>query len=575
MTLTLTYPQGGEAFAPGESIVIRWDAFGDEDDFMLEYSNDNGQNWSVINESINGDRRYYNWNTSTEITGNGLIRISRNGYTHTSESTFTIMDIIQDIEFISSCPNSATLQWEPITSAEYYNIYMLGEKYMELVGTTTADTIEIDGVNSEEEYWFSVQAVAPETTIGRRSIAENKSSGIWNCVLNKDIAVLDVISPPLGVIYDCQDYSNIPVKIEIINAGLEAISNIPVFYQFENGALESEVFNGTLEPGESIIYEFNSTINMPSVSIYDFATWIEVPEDQNSLNDMVEGKSKLKTAQEMPVFQTVNFDEFDPCSFEPECEDVTCYIDNKWFNLQNNVNDQIDWRLLNGITPTQNTGPIGDHTTGTIEGNFLYLEASGECYNKKAILTTPCIDLGSLSNPGMSFWFNMNGTDMGTLHIDVISDGELIKDVIQPIIGDYGSEWTHAVAYFADFAGEVINVRFRGYTGDGELSDMAIDDITITEMTSIETNSHFNSDINIFPNPSNGIFTVTFSDETKNDIKLKVYDPLGRIIISDHINPELSGNNSFEIDLSQYSKGIYYLFVKNGDSISKDKIIKY
>jgi hypothetical protein len=38
------------------------------------------------------------------------------------------------------------------------------------------------------------------------------------------------------------------------------------------------------------------------------------------------------------------------------------------------MDDKIDWRALNGITPTSNTGPIGDHTLGTIEGVFLYLE---------------------------------------------------------------------------------------------------------------------------------------------------------------------------------------------------------
>ncbi|MEZ5146152.1 MAG: hypothetical protein R2759_03420 [Bacteroidales bacterium] len=53
---------------------------------------------------------------------------------------------------------------------------------------------------------------------------------------------------------------------------------------------------------------------------------------------------------------------------------------------------------------------------------------------------------------------------MGSLHIDVISDGMLYKDVIVPISGDQGQGWKEAFAFFADFAGKEINVRFRGYT---------------------------------------------------------------------------------------------------------------
>ncbi|MCD4683921.1 MAG: S8 family serine peptidase [Bacteroidales bacterium] len=573
--VTLTYPQGGEVFAPGESIVIRWDAQGTADNFILEYSDDSGQNWTVINDNIAGNLRYYNWSLPSNITGEGLVKVSRNGYNHESEETFSIMQIIQDIEFIRSCPNSVTIGWDPIASAEYYNVYQLGEKYMEMVGTTTADTIEIDGVNFEDEHWFSVQAVGANDIKGRRSIAEKKSTGVWNCIFNKDIAVMDIISPPIGVLFSCQDFSDLNVKMEIKNSGMEAITNIPVYYQFENGTVESETYNGTLQPGETIIYEFSSSVSLPSNGIYEISAWIEVPEDENAYNDIVEGVCKLKSEQTMPVFTNIDFDEFNPCSYEPECEDIACYIDNKWYNLQNNLNDQIDWRLLNGITPTANTGPVGDHTTGTIEGNFLYLEPSGECYNKKAILMSPCIDLGNLSNPGMSFWFNMYGADMGSLHIDVISNGELIKDVILPITGNYGNQWKHGVAYFADWADQEINVRFRGYTGNGELSDMAIDDIMITEMTNIESLGNSEKNINIYPNPSNGLFTITFSDEIQNDLSIQVFDPLGRAIISEKINSEISNSNSYIIDLSQFSNGIYYLFIKNGDMITKEKIIKF
>ncbi len=401
--ITLTYPQGGESFPPGESVTIRWDAYGTNDNFSIDYSIDNGVGWTNINDNISGSLRYYNWALPAIITGEAKIKISRNGISDMSVETFSIMEEVEEIDFVRSCPNSVLIGWDPVDDAVSYDVYMLGDKYMEIVGSTTVDSIFIDDVNSEEENWFSIRAIGPDNAIGRRSIAELKQTGIWNCQYNKDLAVSDIIAPPTGVLYDCQDYSDSEVKVEISNPGLETMSDISLYFQFENEPIVNETYTGTLEPGEKIIYAFNSGISLNSTGVYELTVWIEQPEDENTFNNIIEGVLDLKPAQTIPNFELTHFDEFDVCGYEPDCEDFTCYIDNKWYNLQNNVNDNIDWRLLNGITPTPNTGPIGDHTTGTIEGNFLYLEASIVCFNKIAILMSPCFDLSSLSNPGMEF----------------------------------------------------------------------------------------------------------------------------------------------------------------------------
>lgn len=38
--------------------------------------------------------------------------------------------------------------------------------------------------------------------------------------------------------------------------------------------------------------------------------------------------------------------------------------------------DVFDWTLIQGPTPTFNTGPWKDHTLGTISGHYLYIESS-------------------------------------------------------------------------------------------------------------------------------------------------------------------------------------------------------
>lgn len=572
--VVVTYPIGGESFPIGQAITVRWDAIGDTDPFTFEYSLDNGANWMLVSSNINADQRYYNWNAPSEISGSALIRISRNGMSGTSEETFSVMGVPQSLWVDRSCPNSVLLRWDALENAISYDVYQLGEKYMEIVASTTADSLEIDGLNYEETYWFSVRAIGPGNAIGRRVIAEEKQPGVWNCLFSKDLELSDIISPPLGVLFDCQDYSNIPVRIEITNRGQESMNNITAYYQFENGAQISESIPGPILPGQKIIHEFGSSISLPTTSFYALQAWIETSDDENSSNDLLVGDCKLKTSQSFNLNTTMTFDEFNSVGFTPDCEITTCYINSKWFNLQNTMNDDIDWRLLNGITPTGNTGPIGDHTTGTVSGKFLYLEATGDCYNQKAILNSPCFDLNTLTNPGMLFWFNMYGADMGSLHIDVISDGQLFKDVVDPLVGDFGAGWHEGHAYFQQFAGKIINIRFRGYTGNGELSDLAIDDIMVTEMTGINNSEQEN--IRVFPNPSTGIYNLSVGKNENSLISLKVMDLMGReILVKDFSAVSKNEIINYQLDLSQFNNGTYLLIIQTKRNNYIKKLMKF
>ena len=572
--INLTYPIGGESFDPSEFVMVRWDAFGDTNPFTVEYSIDGGSTWIVANSNINSSLRYYSWNVPSDITSNALIRVSRDGISDTSPAPFNIMNVPTNLQFARSCPESVLFTWDPVAGAVSYDVFQLGDKYMEVIGSTTADSLLIEGINYDEEYFFSVRAVGANNATGRRAIAKLKEPGIWNCLFNKDLALTDIISPPTGVLYQCQDYSDITVRVEITNKGQTDIQNITAFYQFESGSVISENVPGTIAPGESIIHEFGSSVSLPSVSNYDLTAWIETPGDENIANDMIEGVCKLKVSQYMDNFVTETFDSFNSCGYVPDCENVNCYINVKWFNLQNNVNDDIDWRVLNGITPTSNTGPTGDHTTGTISGNFLYIEPSGECYNKKAILNSPCVNLAGLSNPGFTFWFNMYGEEMGSLHVDIISNGVLMKDIIPPFTGNWGNEWHEAFIYLSEFSGENIQVRFRGYTSDGELGDIALDDFTVTEMTNVSP-STAKQGVHIFPNPSNGEYTIKLTNPLLSAGKLNIMDVTGRLVYSSEFDASTLQEQSHTLDISNLKNGLYYLIIDSGNIKIKEKLLKY
>lgn len=165
---------------------------------------------------------------------------------------------------------------------------------------------------------------------------------------------------------------------------------------------------------------------------------------------------------------------------------------------ENATDDQMDWTVDANGTSSANTGPSGDHTTGT--GNYLYTETSGFT-NLTAHLLSPCLDLSFLTVPQVRFWYHMYGATMGSLHIDVFdfATGNWTLDVSAPLVGQQqtanNDPWLQKVVDLSAF-GTQIRVRLRAITGTSFTSDMAIDDFFVGNAP--------NYFVNLVPNTLNG-----------------------------------------------------------------------
>ncbi len=172
-----------------------------------------------------------------------------------------------------------------------------------------------------------------------------------------------------------------------------------------------------------------------------------------------------------------NFDEWAVSSPEMSCTaDGTVDLDDCWVNVSG---DDIDWDVLNTYTPSGETGPHEDHTTGA--GTYLYTESSN-CFNHTGLITSPVFDLSSLTNPELHFWYHMYGAEMGTLSVQASTDGGNSWSAdLWSMTGDQGNQWNEAVISLSSYAGETnVMFRFTGATGDNWHSDMAIDDFSVS-----------------------------------------------------------------------------------------------
>jgi hypothetical protein len=76
--------------------------------------------------------------------------------------------------------------------------------------------------------------------------------------------------------------------------------------------------------------------------------------------------------------------------------------------------------------------------------------------------------------------------------------------------------------------------------------------------------------IDIYPNPSSGLFTVEFKKVLDNNSNIIIVNSIGDIIFFEELN---IGESSKQINLSEFPKGIYLIELQTEVGIYKNKII--
>ncbi len=559
--VVLTYPYGGEKLVPGAEEMIRWDAPGNEGVFVLEYSLDNGDTWQMIKNDVSGSIRYYNWVVPSAITSEAWLRISRDESVSQTNAPMTIIPVPAGLQVNWACANALHLSWNEVFGASGYTIYKLGEKFMEPIGTTWTNSFIVQGVSSSQIHWFSIAAHTPDGAVGQRAIAIQKSAGTFNCY-NVDALMLDVPSVTWGLFQSCMELTSLGVTIKMKNYGLEPITNPEFRFQLNEGDEISEVYQGTIMPDSVLNYTFAGNIDISQIGSYALKSSIVYAPDQNPANNELITNFEVIEGVSMTPGTMQNVDAFELCLPAPICELYSCNLADGWVNLTNQVLDDVDWRTWRGGTYSFETGPSADHTTGTPLGQYLYLEPSVGCYFKEAILSLPCIDLTNGISPALSLWYHAYGSDMGRLHIDLFDGTEIIRDIVQPVVGNQGNEWHELVVDLSPWNGMVIGLRLRGYTGSGEKSDLAIDDITITDITAVSDIQTTDSKLQVYPNPGKGVFNLNINDIVSGDYQIIVTDISGKNVHNENVKVT-DGQLTKSLDLTRLTAGVYLLEVKS------------
>lgn len=566
--VVLTYPIGGEGFDPSVDEKIRWDAYGNSGTFTLEYSTNNGSTWSNIASGINASQRYYDWNVPNVVTGQALVRVTRGASTSQSHQAFSIIRVPTGLNVNRACPDSMEVTWNAVSGATGYEVSVLGNKYMDSVGTAIGTNSLVIYAPSNTDRWWSVKALGPNNCVGRRANAVYQSSGVFNCILPVDAAISN-LAPGNGFqLTSCMSGAS-TVSISVTNNGQSPLSNIPVHYIFNGGTPVNEVVPGPIGVGATVSYVFAASIS-PNAGANTLSVWNSLSSDGNSYNDSLYAQFTYSNAAPQSIPWTENFETFANCGTDSDCGATICNLTNGCVNETSGAADDIDWRVdLNG-TPSQNTGPSIDFDPGINVGKYLYTEASGGCEGQVASLVTPCIDLTNATAAALSFGYNMYGVEMGELHVDIFANGVWTNDITAVISGNQGTNWQQRLEPLTPYLGSVVNFRFRGITGNGYRSDMAIDGISVTGTVGDQEITDAFSNVILYPNPAKHELNLTGLNGY-DQVNIQVFNAVGQLVVEQN---QLNGNALITMGIKDLTKGVYLVKVLAGGQIITKRFIK-
>ncbi len=533
--IVLTYPMGGESFEPADAEIIRWDAYGNGGQFMIEMSANAGSTWQSI-ATVPGAQRQYQWTPGAALNGQRLLfRVVRGTIEGRTTAAVSVQSPPRNLRVTRVCPDSAMLEWNSVTDAVRYDIFRLGATSMDSIGSARQPQFAVPGTNPQVEDWLSVRAVMANGARSRRAIAIRRAPGTSNCTLAFDGEVVRLVSPPSGFVTVCGAPRPTAVTVELRNAGAQPLPGAQIFYRVGAGPVVTDSLTSILAPGAVLQYTFSVPAILPAAGSTQLRVWARFGNDGNRYNDSARANLTIVTGTVATLPLTETMDSWRVCSTASNCETTVCGLSGGWLNAANGAGDDIDWRVNAGLTPSANTGPDVDHTLGTAAGHYLYLEPSGNCFGKVAVLTSPCLNLAADSlAQDFTFWYHAFGVHTGELHVDIVPDsGASVVDVIPAIIGDQGNQWRQARISLAPFRGRTVIVKLRGITGVDFASDIALDDFAVTPavVQGLRADAQaFANRLALAPNPTSGTVRFSRPDLTDGPLVLTLLDVQGRTI---------------------------------------------
>src|SRR4030095_4440463 len=154
--------------------VLRWGSTYSNTTAQLEYSLDNGTTWQSVDDAVDLKSGYCKWIPPDSFV-TAILRMNF-GSQHYSSDTFTISRRF-DVNVGYNCDDSFMLYWNKIPAINSYQVYDLGDKYMEPL-IITADTVIVLSKQTNTSLHYAVAPLINTKTAVRSYAYDYTQQGV-------------------------------------------------------------------------------------------------------------------------------------------------------------------------------------------------------------------------------------------------------------------------------------------------------------------------------------------------------------------------------------------------------------
>lgn len=276
--ITLKNPATGTAVAANDALNVYWDASDDANTFTLEYSDNNGTSWNVIDNNIPSGSKFYTWNVPNISTAQALLRLKRNNTSIQSVSGNFVINPQPVLQLdATQCPGYFSFSWNAIANATSYQILHKIGNDLQPIDTVTNTNYLLSGLPLNTLQYVAVAPII-NGQIGYRSKALRRLPNDGSCntsTFNNDLMIENITAPQSGRKFTSTELSvNENLVVSLRNLGQLSVANFKVSYTVNNGAWQSQTYTTTI-PGNTTISQPVSNIDLAAIGTYQVTVAVE------------------------------------------------------------------------------------------------------------------------------------------------------------------------------------------------------------------------------------------------------------------------------------------------------------
>ncbi len=256
------HPTGADFLEAAKEGILRWETnFAGASD--IEYSFPSSNTWLPITHITDFSKNYFKWIVPDTIAL-CLLRM-KIGTSYFYSDTFLITSLLNPkVGFV--CNDTVLLYWNKLRIVNAYEVYELGEKYMEPL-IQVSDTSVLLPVEKLTSKYFSVAPILTNGFVGAKSYAFNYSLQGTGCYIRNFLAELDSNAARLALSLGTTFKVRSVAFEKLTSSGFASIYSSPVNNQIDFSSMFQELTKGinvfrakiTLENGE-VIYSENGSV---------------------------------------------------------------------------------------------------------------------------------------------------------------------------------------------------------------------------------------------------------------------------------------------------------------------------